>query len=303
MLSKRGILAKLAKIYDPLGLVSPKTLSSKLIYHAVCYMKGAWDGNLSHDLAKLWVKWESRLPKSFTIARSLVAHREEIERIDLHSFADMCAHGVTACVYAVIRQASGTNQDLTAARSRLAKQGLTIPCLELVTGHMAVNLVDNLRDALDGLPVRSTYCWLDSSVALYWIRGQGEYKQFVANRMQKINKEVVWHYVPTADDPADLASRGGHIEHADLWWHGPRWLASPELWPVDALNEPSEESQTEAKLVQKVLGVAVNKKNEVEEVLHKFQYRKLSYLCLDAKIHTQFSPKPRNTMRPGTIDS
>ena len=123
--------------------------------------------------------------------------------------------------------------------------------------------------------------------------------------MQKINshKEVLWHYVPTANDPADLASRGGHIEHADLWWHGPRWLASPELWPVDALNEPSEESQTEAKLVQKVLGVAVNKKNEVEEVLHKFQYRKLSYLCLDAKIHTQFSPNPRNTTHPGTIDS
>ena len=52
-LSKRGILAKLAKIYDPLGLVSPETLSSKLIYRAICDTKGAWDANLSGDLAKL----------------------------------------------------------------------------------------------------------------------------------------------------------------------------------------------------------------------------------------------------------
>ena len=64
-----------------------------------------------------------------------------------------------------------------------------------------------------------------------------------------------------------------------LWWHGPRWLASPELWPADALNEPSEESQIEAKLVQKVLGVAVDEKNEVEEVLHKFQLQKAVHNC------------------------
>ena len=218
-LTKRGILAKLAKIYDPLGLVSPETLGGKLFYRAVCDTKGAWDAHLSRDPARQWVKWESRLPERFAVPRSLVVHREEIEQIDLHSFGDACANGVAACVYAVIRQASRTNQGLIAARSRLSKQGLTIPRLALVSGHMAVNLVDNVRDALDGLPVRSTHCWLDSSVALYWIQGQGEYKQFMANCVQKINshKEVTWRYVPTAENPADLASRGGHVEKADLW--------------------------------------------------------------------------------------
>ena len=85
---------------------------------------------------------------------------------------------------------------------------------------------------------------------------------------------MAWRSLPTADNPADLASRGGHVEKADLWWDGPRWLASPELWPTDVLNKPSEERQTEAKLVQKVMGVAVNEENEVEEVLHKFQLQK-----------------------------
>ena len=34
--TKRGILAKLAKIYDPLGLIAPVTLSEKQIYRDVC---------------------------------------------------------------------------------------------------------------------------------------------------------------------------------------------------------------------------------------------------------------------------
>ena len=156
MLTKRGILAKLAKIYDPLGLVSPETLSGKLIYRAVCDTKKAWDGELPRDLAKAWMKWESGLPQSFEVPRSLALHREDIEHIELHSFGDTCANGVAACIYGVIRQASGTNHGLIAARSRLSKQGLTIPRLELVPGHMAMNLLANVRDALDGLPISST---------------------------------------------------------------------------------------------------------------------------------------------------
>lgn len=69
---------------------------------------------------------------------------------------------------------------------KLAKQRLTIPRLELVAGHMAVDSVDNVCRALDGLPVTSAYCWLDSTVVLHWIRDNGEYRQFVANRVKKI---------------------------------------------------------------------------------------------------------------------
>ena len=46
-LTKRGILAKLARIYDPLGLISPETLCGKLVYRAVCDSKRAWDAESS----------------------------------------------------------------------------------------------------------------------------------------------------------------------------------------------------------------------------------------------------------------
>ena len=76
-------------------------------------------------------------------------------------------------------------------------------------------------------------------------------KQFVANRVKKINEHnVIWRHVPTADNPADLASRGGQINNATLWWSGPKWLANPEDWPEDTVTKSSPESSAEAKAIK-----------------------------------------------------
>ena len=236
--TKRGVLAKLAKVYDPLELISPITLSGKIIYQAVCDEKSAWDVPMPENLVNKCSKWESGLPKKVEISRLLPVHREEIQSIDLHAFGDASADEVAACVYAVVQQPQGTNQGLVAARSRLSKKGLTIPRPELVAGHMAVNLATNVRAAAQGLPIHRTCCWLDSTVALYWIKGQGDYKQFVANRVRRINSHqgVTWRHVPTGSNPADLASRGGDLKSAELWWNGPEWLSNPESWPADIVH-------------------------------------------------------------------
>ena len=80
--------------------------------------------------------------------RSLVQYQEPIDNIKLHAFGDVSNHGVCTAVYAVVTQASGVIQGLTAAKSRLAKNSLTIPRLELVSGDMAVSLSLNVRAAL-----------------------------------------------------------------------------------------------------------------------------------------------------------
>ena len=122
-------------------------------------------------------------------------------------------------VYAEVCQPSGSTQGLVAAKSRLAKQGLTIPRLELVSAHIAANFVDNLRHALEDFPVIWVHGWTDTIVALHWICGNGEYLPFVANRVQKIlehNIDVRRH-VPSGENPADLASRGGSVVNHNCW--------------------------------------------------------------------------------------
>ena len=88
--------------------------------------------------------------------RSIPLYQQEIDKIELHAFSDASGRGVCASVYAVVTQASGVSQGLVTEKSRLAKQGLTIPRLELVSGHMAVNLASNVRHALEGLPLATT---------------------------------------------------------------------------------------------------------------------------------------------------
>ena len=169
--TKREVLGKIAKIYDPLGLASPITLEGKFLYREVCEARIPWDQELPQGLEIRWQTWENNLTDKVEVPRSIAQHQEEITSINLHAFGDASSQGVSAAVYAVTYQPTGVSQGLVTAKSRLAKKGLTIPRLELVSGHMAANLVDNVEEALQGFPVESVYCWLDSSVALHWIKG------------------------------------------------------------------------------------------------------------------------------------
>ena len=193
---------------------------------------------------KRWSEWESSLPEKVYAPRSIAKHRERITNVDLHCFGDASGKGVSAALYAVVSQPSGVAVGLVTAKSRLAKQGLSIPRLELVSGHMATNLIVNVRNALEGFPVGELHCWLDSTVALHWIRGTRVYKQFVSNRVLKIKEhsEVKWHHVGTRENPADLGSRSGSVQESKLWWKGPEWLVNRECCPPDIVTSSTAET-------------------------------------------------------------
>ena len=157
-----------------------------------------------------------------------------------------------------MRQRSGTTQQLVAAKSRLAKEGLTIPRLELISARMTTNLVKNVQNALQNLPGPTIYGWLDSTVALYWIQSEGQYRHFVANRASKIKQhpEIIWRHVPTKDNPADIASRRGSLSERPLWWNGPEWLDDPEKLPDNITTEQSATTEAEGKMVREFLCTA-----------------------------------------------
>ena len=273
--TKRGILSKLAKIYDPLGLVSPTTLVGKLIYRDVCDAKLPWDASLPQPLTKRWKEWNDSL-ETFTVPRSLAPHRQSVSEVTLHGFGDASSRGVCAVVYAVVNQGEEITQELVCAKSRLAKRNLTIPRLELISGHMAANLVANAQAAFSNQRV-TLHCWLDSTVALYWINDQGEYHQFVANRVNKIQQhnQITWHHVPTTDNPADIGSRGGNVVNNELWRKGPTWLSNPSEWPPDKRLEATAETKAEAKVIKEILAVATIEPDIFDELLDKYQLSKV----------------------------
>lgn len=264
--TKREMLRFLASVYDPLGLASPVSLVGKFLYREVCDEQLPWDQPVPESIRKQWEKFQKNLPDHLEFPRTLAGHQETIEEINLHAFGDTSGAGTAAAMYAVVHQASGVSTGLLAAKSRLAKKGLTIPRLELVSAHMAANLAENVKNALEGQPVKSVHGWLDSTVALYWIRGEGSaYKQFVANRVNKIrDKEYIqWRHVGTDQNPADVGSRGCQADKlGELWLKGPEWLTEPDHWPDDILTEPNKETEAEAKLTKEIFATAVETKDD-----------------------------------------
>ncbi|XP_046863210.1 uncharacterized protein LOC124456953 [Xenia sp. Carnegie-2017] len=215
--TKRGALSQLAKIYDPIGLISPTMLTGKLLYRKMCESRLSWDQEFDDVMGKLWRDWYNRLPNAYTVNRPLAPFHVPVRSIHLHGFGDASKDGVSAVVYSETDQEDNLTQGIVCSKSRISKRNLTIPRLELVAGHMVTNLVINVERAIGKERVTSIHCWLDSTVALCWINGQGEYRQFVANRVRKIQQHhhIVWRHVPTTENPADIGSRGGHVVDND----------------------------------------------------------------------------------------
>ena len=106
--TKGGILGKIAKIYDPLGLTSHVTLHGKFLYRDSCGANLPWGANLPHELQAKWSIWQQNLLDHVSTPKSLIKCQEPIDEIDLHTFGDMSGQGVAATVVAVVRQASDT---------------------------------------------------------------------------------------------------------------------------------------------------------------------------------------------------
>ena len=124
---------------------SESYIEGKVIFRDVCDKKQACDAKLTGPLLQRWHKWEESLPLEVSVPRSITSFQEPLQDIELHSFGDGSNLGVGTAVYAVVKQVLGTTQRLVAAKVRLAKEGLSIPCLELVAGHMATNLLTNVK--------------------------------------------------------------------------------------------------------------------------------------------------------------
>ena len=87
--------------------------------------------------------------------------------------------------------------------------------------------------------------WTESSVVLGYISNNARrFHVYVGNRVQHIRDHCEpsqWRYVKTADNPADIASRGASADEfvKSDWIQGPSFLSENEL---PSLSAPSKEA-------------------------------------------------------------
>ena len=245
--SKNSILSQLARIYDPLGIISPTLVEGKRIFREACDEKKGGDAGISESLVKDYLSWMKQL-RELKIPRSLVKEIRSVDAVNLHIFADASEKACCAVTIAVVEQGTSKVKGLLTSKSRISKRNTSIARLELVGGQMAANMAKNICRALKNWPVSSVHVWMDSMVALFWISSPWkQWKTFVANRVRKIAEieheiGIQWRYCPSSENLADLGSRGANIERMiqKKWLEGPNWLLNEEEWP----HKPEFKSST-----------------------------------------------------------
>ena len=96
--TKRGILRAMAKVYDPLGLVSPVMLEAKHLYRIVCEKNLPWDAHLEKEMEFTWHQWQKKLPDEITVPRSIVSLQLPLTELKLHGFGDASRKGCCAAI-------------------------------------------------------------------------------------------------------------------------------------------------------------------------------------------------------------
>ena len=240
----------------------------KIIFGDICYQHLQWDSELPEHLKERWRRFVKSLPDKIEVPHS-ISKEGEIQEIELHAFGDASGNGVSTTIYATVTQDSGTSQGLLTAKARLAKKGLPTLQLELVAAHMTANGLDNVKTTLERYPVKKVYGWLDSIIALYWIKASdSRYKQFVKNQVLKIKEKefIEWRHVPSELNPSDIGSR----KLDSLWFNGPSWLQTPDEWPPEFILESSDQSEAEAKQIMSVFRMGVEINEEKGDKLNEF---------------------------------
>jgi transposase InsO family protein len=244
-ITKREILSVIARIFDPLGLVGPATISGKIIMQKLWATKLNWDESLPIELHTTWNYFLQNFHAlgDIRIPRLVISHQNHIE---IHGFCDASQRAFGACVYLRAKISDGNYQtQLLCSKNKVAPlSGLTVPRLELCGALLLTRLVNKIKKSLH-ITIQDCHYWSDSSIILAWINmSPGQLKPFIAHRIAEIQDSSTsnkWHHVRSAENPADILSRGATPEtlaSSKLWWHGPGFLKTETIYKNNNDNKP-----------------------------------------------------------------
>lgn len=247
--TKRSVLSDIARVFDPLGLLSPVTFWTKHVMQRLWTSGIGWDDPLPPEVLAEWIRYQSELEliKKISIPRRVSV--DGTTSVQLHTFSDSSEKGFAAAVYLRVETVHSIRCHLVIGKSKVAPlKRSSIPRLELCGAVLAARLLRFVVDAYnERLVVDDLHAWTDSTTALAWIRSSPHrWATFVANRTSQIHDLTppsIWRHVPTQENPVDCASRGllpSNLVDHPLWWTGPRFLRkNSEEWPPASPSLPS----------------------------------------------------------------
>ena len=235
--TRRGVLACVNSLFDPLGLVAPISIQGKLLLRELTHNTVDWDEPLPAEKETEWIAWRDSLQalESFETPRCYTSTSvSNAQRVELHIFSDASVKAIAAVAYLKVLDNSGeVHVGFVIGKAKLAPMSVhTVPRLELGAAVLAVEIAELASRELD-LKFDDVRFYTDSKVVLGYIyNATRRFYVYVSNRVEHIRKfssPNQWHYVPTGQNPADVATRPVHaaLLTNTSWLTGPDFLLLP----------------------------------------------------------------------------
>lgn len=257
--TKRIMLSEVARLFDPIGLLSPVTIVGKIIIQRLWQLQCAWDEQVPTHLQQQWSQLQAQLVRLNELKIERWLGTSNNVKTEVHIFCDASSTAYAAVAYVKSMEDNTITVRLVAAKAKVAPvKTISIPRLELCAAHLGTQLFLDIKTPLN-ITNEAVYFWSDSTVTLAWLnKAPNSLKVYVANRVSHIlthTRVDQWRHVPSTENPADCASRGlqpDELVNHHLWWHGPSFLSqSPEEWPTVGRNgdlNPNEASAFDSEL-------------------------------------------------------
>ena len=171
-ITKRLILSSIARIYDPLGLLSPLLVPLKRLFQDVCKLKVNWDSCLPDEFCQRWHNIVNDIPQDFNVEvdRSFLGDIscDEIQSIQIHGFADASQIAYGAGVYVRIKTDKGIFTKLVSGKSRIGPlKTESMPRSELMAAQILAKLIYSVQNTLkECCQIESIHCCSRSQVVL-----------------------------------------------------------------------------------------------------------------------------------------
>ena len=151
--TKQSLLKISAKIFDPLGLLSPFTIQWKVLFQLLCNENVEWDDKLSDEHLEKWNLLISDLQSlnNVCVPRCYFEIKDKVLSVQLHCFCDASEKAYAAATYLRSKYQSGlVDVNLIAAKTRVAPlKKQSIPRLELLGANILARLASSIYKTLE----------------------------------------------------------------------------------------------------------------------------------------------------------
>lgn len=241
--TKRKILSKIGKLYDPNGYLGPIIMKGKIIIQDLWRDQRDWDEEIHGEVKTNWQKFNRDLTNIHEISIKRWLGTFKGERMQIHGFCDASEKGYGAVVYSRVRVNNEYRTELIISKSRVAPLKVTtIPRLELCAANLLSELMKTVVPIFGENRKIQLFGWTDSQIVLHWTnKSANTLKTYIAHRIaniQTISEQlgIKWYWTQGESNPADLISRGSTIVELSKevkWWKGPDWLCDVnKQWPI-----------------------------------------------------------------------